>query len=111
MPSRVGFSKLKPILNRCVEPFEPGCWQPVRCRPYTSRLHLRFGQWPPRLGIDNLLRRLLSTVGDCLHFLIRPKYHTPVEVKNDWIDRIGAFWLVSCAFDPSLDGYLFLRFH
>ncbi|MBA3806296.1 MAG: hypothetical protein H0X14_11365 [Acidobacteria bacterium] len=41
---------------------------------------------------------LLAAVG--LHFLVRPEYHTPVALRNDWMDRVGMFWLVACAFGP-----------
>lgn len=41
---------------------------------------------------------LLSATG--LYFLVRPEYHTPVTFRNDWMDRLGAFWLVACAFGP-----------
>ena len=63
--------------------------------------YLRFGTVGPLgwgLTIFFVVYCLLSAIG--LHFLVRPEYHTPVEIKNDWIDRIGAFWLVSCAFGP-----------
>jgi hypothetical protein len=43
---------------------------------------------------------LLTAVG--LYYLRRPEYHTPVAVRGDWRDRVGAFWLVSCAFGPFL---------
>jgi hypothetical protein len=41
---------------------------------------------------------LLSAVG--LYFLRRPAYHTPVALRGDWRDRIGAFWLMACGFGP-----------
>ena len=41
---------------------------------------------------------LLAAVG--LHFRARTDYHTPVALRGDWLDRIGAFWLVACAFGP-----------
>ncbi|HEY6806672.1 MAG TPA: hypothetical protein VI306_24045 [Pyrinomonadaceae bacterium] len=62
---------------------------------------LRFGAVTPLgwgLTIFFVVYCLLSAIG--LHFLIRPEYHTPVVYKNDWIDRIGAFWLVACALGP-----------
>lgn len=43
---------------------------------------------------------LLAAVG--LYLRPRTEYHTQVEAKGDWLDRIGAFWLVSCAFGPFL---------
>lgn len=41
---------------------------------------------------------LLAAIG--LYFQPRTEYHTPVRLRGDWADRIGAFWLVSCAFGP-----------
>src|SRR5436190_10191213 len=41
---------------------------------------------------------LLSAIG--LHYLIKPEYHTPVRAQSDLLDRIGAFWLIACAFGP-----------
>lgn len=35
-----------------------------------------------------------------LYFQPRTEYHTPVKLRGDWLDRAGAFWLVSCAFGP-----------
>lgn len=43
---------------------------------------------------------LLSAIG--LHFLVRTDYHTPITLRNDWLDYVGAFWLVACAFGPFL---------
>jgi hypothetical protein len=39
---------------------------------------------------------LLAAVG--VYFRPRQEYHSPVELRGDWGDKIGAFWLVSCAF-------------
>lgn len=41
-----------------------------------------------------------------LYFLHRPEYHSPVATRGDWVDRVGAFWLVSCAFGPFLSWVL-----
>lgn len=41
---------------------------------------------------------LVAAIGT--YFLVRPEYHTPVAYVNDWLDRIGAFWLFACAFGP-----------
>jgi hypothetical protein len=43
---------------------------------------------------------LLSAVG--LYFQPRTEYHSPVRSRGDWLDRVGAFWLVGCAFGPFL---------
>lgn len=63
--------------------------------------YLRFGEVGP-LGwgttIFFVVYCLLAAVG--LYFLPKTEYHTPVALKGDWVDRLGAFWLVSCAFGP-----------
>lgn len=41
---------------------------------------------------------LLAAVG--LYFRPRQEFHTPVRLIGDWLDRIGAFWLVACVFGP-----------
>jgi hypothetical protein len=41
---------------------------------------------------------LLAAIG--LYFRSRPEYHTPVRLRGDWLDHIGAFWLVACVFGP-----------
>jgi MFS family permease len=41
---------------------------------------------------------ILCAVG--LHFGPRTEYHSPVPARGDWLDRVGAFWLVGCAFGP-----------
>lgn len=41
---------------------------------------------------------ILTAVG--LYFANRTEFHTPVKLIGDWLDRIGAFWLVGCAFGP-----------
>jgi hypothetical protein len=43
---------------------------------------------------------LLAATG--LYFWPRTEYHTPVRLRGDWADRVGAFWLISCAFGPFL---------
>src|SRR5215510_14010974 len=69
--------------------------------------YLRFGEVPP-LGwgttVFFVAYCILSAVG--LHFLRRPEYHTPVEWRDDWLDRIGAFWLMACAFGPLFGWFL-----
>jgi hypothetical protein len=47
---------------------------------------------------------LLAATG--LHFLHRPEYHSPVALRGGWADRIGAFWLMACAFGPFLSWVL-----
>jgi hypothetical protein len=41
---------------------------------------------------------LLAAIG--LYFRSRPEYHTPVRLRGDWLDHVGAFWLVCCVFGP-----------
>ena len=41
---------------------------------------------------------LLTAIG--LYFRPRTEYHSPVPLRGDWLDRIGAFWLVGCVFGP-----------
>jgi len=41
---------------------------------------------------------LLVAVG--LFFRPLTQYHSPVALRGDWLDRLGAFWLVGCAFGP-----------
>jgi len=43
---------------------------------------------------------LLWAIG--LYFLPRTEYYSPVQLRRDWVDRVGAFWLVGCAFGPLL---------
>jgi hypothetical protein len=43
---------------------------------------------------------LLAAIG--LYFRPRTEYHTTVKVRGDWVDHIGSFWLISCAFGPFL---------
>ena len=42
-----------------------------------------------------------------LFFLPRTEYHSPVRVRGDWLDRIGAFWLVGCVFGPFIGWMVF----
>jgi hypothetical protein len=46
----------------------------------------------------------LSAIG--LYFLRRYEYHTTVPLRGDWMDRIGAFWLMACAFGPLLGWFV-----
>ncbi len=42
--------------------------------------------------------QILAIVG--LRFQDRYDLHATKKLKNDWIDKIGGFWLVSCFFGP-----------
>lgn len=65
--------------------------------------YVRFGEVGP-LGwgttVFFVVYCLLAAIG--LYFRPRTEYHTPVPLRGDWADRVGAFWLVSCAFGPFL---------
>lgn len=52
------------------------------------------------LTIFLVLFCLLAAVG--LAFQPLTNFHTPVPLRGGWADRLGAFWLVSCAFGPLL---------
>lgn len=63
--------------------------------------YLRFGVVGPLgwgMTVFFVVYCLLAAIG--LYFLPRPDYHSPVPLRGDWVDRLGAFWLVSCAFGP-----------
>lgn len=47
---------------------------------------------------------LLAAIG--LYFLPREEYHTPVNLRGDWVDRLGALWLISCVFGPLLGWFI-----
>jgi len=67
------------------------------------RFYLRFG-YVPGFGwgatIFLVTVCILAAIG--LYFRQRTEYHSPVPLRGDWVDKIGAFWLVSCAFGPLL---------
>ena len=43
---------------------------------------------------------LLVALG--LYIQPRTQTHPQIRVQNNWTDRLGAFWLISCAFGPFL---------
>lgn len=63
--------------------------------------YLRFGAIGP-LGwgttVFFVVYLLLTAIG--LYFRPRTEYHSPVKLRGDWLDRVGAFWLVGCVFGP-----------
>ena len=69
--------------------------------------YIRFGEVGP-LGwgttVFFVVYCLLVAVG--LYFRPRTEYHTPVRARGDWLDRVGAFWLLGCVFGP-LFGWVF----
>jgi hypothetical protein len=62
---------------------------------------LRFGEVGP-LGwattVFFVMYCVVAAIG--LYFGPRTQYHTPVPQRNDWLDKIGAFWLMACVFGP-----------
>jgi hypothetical protein len=65
--------------------------------------YLRFGEVGPLgwgLTVFFIVYVLLTAIG--LFFSDKKEFHTQVEVRRDWLDRVGAFWLVACAFGPLL---------
>jgi hypothetical protein len=41
-----------------------------------------------------------------LHFGNRRDLHSPVQPRHGWLDRLGAFWLLACAFGPLAGWFL-----
>ncbi|MFN8597087.1 MAG: hypothetical protein U0559_13010 [Anaerolineae bacterium] len=62
---------------------------------------LRFGEVGP-LGwgttVFFVLYCVLAAIG--LYFGPRTEYHTRVPLRGDWLDKVGAFWLMACVFGP-----------
>ena len=66
-----------------------------------TRFYLETGEVPPiAWGVSVFLATLCLLAGVGIYFARRTEYHTPVGARGDWADRVGAFWLVSCAFGP-----------
>jgi len=74
---------------------------PLYAAGIPALFYLRFGRVGP-LGwgttVFFVVYCLLCAVG--LYFRPRAEYHTPVGLRGDWLDRVGAFWLMGCAFGP-----------
>jgi hypothetical protein len=65
--------------------------------------YLQFGVVGPLgWGLTIFLSVVCLLIAGGFHFQLRPQYHTPVAMKNDWLDRIGSLWLVVCGFGPLL---------
>jgi hypothetical protein len=63
---------------------------------------LRFGHvGPVGWGVTVFLVVLSLLISVGLFFRGRPAYHTPVAGRGNWLDRIGALWLLACAFGPA----------
>lgn len=62
---------------------------------------LRFGELPPLAwGLTIFLCTLCLLIAVGLHFQGRPAYHTALKATGGLSDRLGAFWLLACAFGP-----------
>jgi hypothetical protein len=74
----------------------------IACALFIPALfYLRFGEvggfgWG--ITIFFVAYCLLAAIG--LYFQPLPEYHTPVRLRGNWLDWLGAFWLISCAFGP-----------
>jgi MFS family permease len=63
--------------------------------------YARFGTVGPLgWGTTVFMSAYLLVEALALYFRPRTEYHTKVKLRGDWIDRMGAFWLVGCAFGP-----------
>ncbi len=71
--------------------------------------YLRFGELGPfAWGFTVFLVVLCLLFALGLYISSRPAYHTQVAMRNDWLDRLGAFWLLACAGGPLLGGLVTL---
>ncbi len=69
-------------------------WVPMRFYEET-------GEVPPfAWGVSVFLSALCLLVGVGMFYAGRTEYHTRVEARGGWADRVGAFWLVSCGLGP-----------
>ena len=63
--------------------------------------YLRFGRVGPLgWGTTVFFVVYLLLTATALYFRPRTDFHSPVPLRGDWLDRVGAFWLVGCAFGP-----------
>jgi len=66
-----------------------------------TRFYMEFGYVPPLAwGLTVFLVALCLLVGVGMFYAGRTEYHTPVAPRGDWLDRVGAFWLVACGLGP-----------
>ena len=66
-----------------------------------TRFYLETGEVPPLAwGLSVFLAALCLLVGVGMYYARRTEYHTQVESRGGWADRVGAFWLVSCGLGP-----------
>jgi len=63
--------------------------------------YIRFGDVGPiGWGVTVFFVAYVLLVALGLYFQPRTEYHTPVVAKKNWSDKIGAWWLMACAFGP-----------
>lgn len=63
--------------------------------------YLKYGEVRPLIwGTTVFLIALCLLVGVGLYYAGRPEYHTQVESRGGWADRVGAFWLLACGLGP-----------
>src|SRR5262245_28214145 len=84
-------------------------WRIIRSLPWTLLIlpifyfqtsDIRFS-----LGAFGVLVGFLLLVAGGFYLADEPDFHTKVVFKNNWLDKIGAFWLIAIFFGP-LMGYL-----
>jgi hypothetical protein len=88
-------ASLKRDIRQCLM---AAVWSPLLIPPI---FYLRFGEVGPLgWGLTVFFSScfLLTAIG--LYFLYRPECHTPAARRNDWLDRLGACWLLTCASGP-----------
>lgn len=67
------------------------------------RFWLEFGELSPLAwGCAAFFAILTILIIIGLRFQNRPEVHTTVAARGDWIDKIGAWWLMACAFGALL---------
>jgi hypothetical protein len=57
-------------------------------------------------GLAGFVAALCLLAAVALYFQPLTDYQTPVPLRGDWGDRIGAFWLVSCFFGAAVSLFL-----
>ncbi|MFL6253517.1 MAG: hypothetical protein ACJ74T_00705 [Pyrinomonadaceae bacterium] len=63
--------------------------------------YLKYGEVRPLIwGTTVFLVALCLLAGVGFYFAGRTEYHTQVEARGGWADRVGAFWLLACGLGP-----------
>jgi hypothetical protein len=92
---------------------EPGAWDRAALQYLAAAAEVyfivprlfewRFGEIGPLgWGLTVFLTAYLFVTAVGLLFRPRKQFHTTVPPRGDWLDRVGAFWLVACTFGPLL---------